>query len=123
VGDFPRRGEIYWVNFDPARGSEQAGKRPAVVVSNDILNQYGSVITVAPITSTVLDRPYPHTVRLPKDSLLGEGTILCNQLRTIAKDRLQGHIGQLSANQLRQLDRAIVVALGLPKAGVEPSQD
>jgi mRNA interferase MazF len=115
VGDFPRRGEIYWVNFDPARGSEQAGKRPAVVVTNDVLNQHSPVVTVAPITSKLPRQRYPHIVRLPANSLLGEGAVLCNQLRTIAKDRLEGSIGALDAEQLAELERAVVVALGLPK--------
>jgi mRNA interferase MazF len=115
VGDFPRRGEIYWVNFNPARGSEQAGKRPAVVVTNDVLNQHSPVVTVAPITSKLPAKRYPHVVRLPARSLLGEGAVLCNQLVTIAKDRLEGNLGALDADQLEELDRAVVVALGLPK--------
>jgi mRNA interferase MazF len=116
VGSFPRRGEIYWVNFDPARGSEQAGKRPAVVVTNDTLNQHSSVVTVAPITSAVPRKSYPHVVLLPVNTVLGrEGAILCNQLRTIAKDRLEGHIGNLAEAHLAELERAIVVALGLPR--------
>lgn len=104
------------MNFDPAQGSEQAGKRPAVVVTNDVLNQHGSVVTVAPITSTKPKREYPHTVRLPPNSVLGESTVLCNQLRTIAKDRLEGHIGSLEESDLAKVERAIVVALGLPRA-------
>jgi mRNA interferase MazF len=121
VDAFPRRGEIYWVNFNPAKGSEQAGKRPAVILSNDTLNQYGSVVTVAPLTSTLPKKPYPHTVRLPAHSLLGEAVILCNQSRTVAKERLEGNIGALSAEQLREVEGAIVVALGLPKARASPA--
>ena len=117
MGSFPRRGEIYWVNFDPARGSEQAGKRPAVVLTNDTLNQHSTVVTVAPITSTIPPKPYPHTVRLSTNRLLGESTILCNQVRTVTKDRLEGHIGVLSADELAAVHRAIDVVFGLPKRG------
>jgi mRNA interferase MazF len=99
----------------PARGSEQAGKRPAVIVTNDVLNQHSSVVTVAPITSKVPAKRYPHVVRLPAKSLLGEGAVLCNQLVTIAKDRLEGNIGALEAEEFAELERAVVVALGLPK--------
>jgi mRNA interferase MazF len=123
VGIFPRRGEIYWINFDPARGSEQAGKRPAVILTSDTLNQYSSVVTVVPITSTIPDKPYPHTVRLSTNSLLGEGTILCNQIRTIAKDRLEGNIGELSVDELAAVYRAIDVAFGLPKRNLNDRTD
>lgn len=49
--DFPQRGEIYWVEFTPARGAEQAGRRPALIVQNDVGNRYAPTTIVAAITS------------------------------------------------------------------------
>lgn len=63
----PRRGEVWMVNFSPSRGSEQRGIRPALVIQNDVGNQYAATTIVAAITSTL--KIYPVTVPLKK----GEG--------------------------------------------------
>jgi mRNA interferase MazF len=111
---FPRRGEIYTVDFSPSRGSEQAGRRPAVVVSNDVGNQYSPVVTVAAITSNVPTKIYRWNVPLSAGQPLPlAGTIYCNQVLTIAKDRLENHRGDLSPTQVAALDQALRVALGL----------
>ena len=60
--DFPVRGEIWLVNWNPARGSEQAGKRPALVIQNDIGNEKAPTIIVAAISSSV--KLYPMNVKL-----------------------------------------------------------
>jgi mRNA interferase MazF len=104
------------VDFNPARGSEQAGHRPALVVSNDIANQHGSVVIVAAITRTIPKKPYPQCVALPgrpQGPLPQPGTILCSQLITIDKTRLGDFRGALSANQVQQVDRALRASLGL----------
>jgi mRNA interferase MazF len=104
------------VDFNPARGSEQAGERPAVVVSNDVNNQNSPVVTVAAITSTIRERPYPNTVVLPAGVLPRPGTILCNQLMTVDKSRLRRCRGEIDASLLAELARALAVALDLPRA-------
>lgn len=60
----PRRGEIYWVNLDPTVGSEIAKTRPALIISNDIGNQYADRVIVAPISSGSVKKVYPFEVRL-----------------------------------------------------------
>ena len=111
---FPRRGEIYDVNFNPARGSEQAGRRPAVIVSNDVSNQYSPVVIVAAITSNIPAKTYAWNVPLPAGQPLPlEGTIYGNQLLTVAKDRLEDHRGDLTAGQMADLGRALRISLGL----------
>jgi len=118
LADFPRRGQIYWVNFDPAKGSEQQGRRPAVVVSNDVANQHGSVVVVAPITSKIKakTKKYPVNVYLPpNDPLPQEGLVLGGQVRTITKERLESYRNDLSSSQLREVERALAAVFGLPK--------
>lgn len=101
------------MDFNPARGSEQAGKRPAVVVSNDVNNQHSPVVIVAAITSKVGKR-YPQNVLLPVGTPLRlESMILGNQLTTIAKDRLEAFRGQLAADQMEELARALRISLSL----------
>lgn len=68
---FPRRGEVYWVNLDPTVGSEIAKTRPAVIISNDVGNQYADRVIVAPISSSGMSRVYPFEVRLNT----GEGSL------------------------------------------------
>jgi len=109
----PRRGEIYWVDFDPARGSEQAGHRPAVVISVDSYNNRMRTVVVAAITSqlkpasrVVVDLPAGRP--LPKAS-----QILVFQVTTIDKSRLEDYAGALSSAQLEKLKDALCLAWGL----------
>ena len=68
-----RRGEIYWVQFDPVKGSEQGGLRPALVVQNDTGNRFSPTTVVAAITRTLPLKPYPFVVILePEESGLPE---------------------------------------------------
>src|SRR5689334_6458085 len=82
---FPRRGEIYWVNFEPAIGEETKKKRPALVVSNNIGNEISKIIIVAPITSKIKS-VYPFEVKVSIDG--AQGKIMLNQCRAIDKSRL-----------------------------------
>jgi mRNA interferase MazF len=119
----PRRGDIYWVDFNPARGSEQAGKRPAVVVSNDINNTNSPVVIVAAITSQLASKEYPMNVRLAEAATaLGRpGEILCGQLTTVAKERLGNHIASLGEADVARLNRALAKSLALPIPASESS--
>jgi mRNA interferase MazF len=111
-----KRGEIYWFNMDPAVGSEIKKLRPALIVSNDINNQYSQLITVLPITSNTRNT-YPFEVfikqgigGLEKDSL-----IKANQIRIIDKARISGSvIGQIfNVGIMQQVGQAIKVHLAL----------
>ncbi|MFL5782444.1 MAG: type II toxin-antitoxin system PemK/MazF family toxin [Thermoleophilaceae bacterium] len=114
---FPRWGEVYHVDFNPARGSEQAGRRPAVVVSNDTNNQRGSVVTVAALTTKQVEERarFPQNVRVPAGELPEESVILSNQLVTIDKTRLIKYWGQIDDPQRRELKVALAIALALPR--------
>ena len=110
----PQRGEIYWVYFSKGRGSEQAGHRPAVIVSNDVINTTSSTVIVAALTKAEQKKSYPQNVYLPAGRPLPDAqTILCGQLVTLSKERLQRHHATLDATQLPELDRALSVGLGL----------
>src|SRR5205823_10592640 len=102
----PRRGEIYWVNFEPARGVEQGGRRPALVVQNDRGNEHSSYTVVATISSAPLPRVYPFTVPLTsgEGNLSRAGHVNCAQLLTIDHSRLEAPIGALSNERMRQVN-------------------
>lgn len=114
----PRRGEIYWVDWDPARGSEQAGLRPALVVSPTARNKIMRTVVVAALTRSVRDDTRngrsPVTVFLPAGQpLRDEGSVLCFQILTASDSRLQEYAGRLTDEQMQAVDRAIAVAFGL----------
>jgi mRNA interferase MazF len=110
-----RRGEIYYVDWSPGRGSEQAGVRPSLVVQNDAGNRASSTTIVAAITSRT-GRPYPFHVQIsPAESgLPRESTILCEQLLTVTTDRLGRYVGMLIPDRMRDVDLALLYSLGLP---------
>lgn len=105
-----RRGDVWWVNFEPAVGGEIRKQRPAVIVSNDAANKYLNRVQVVPVTSSV-DRLYPSeayiTVRGKKRKTMAD------QLTTVSKTRLQSIVGRLSKPDLEAVERALKVQLGL----------
>jgi mRNA interferase MazF len=96
-------GAVVWVNFDPTRGSEQAGHRPAVVVaSNSYLAAIPNVVIVLPVTTR--DRAFPHHIRLDGDTGLSESSFaMTEQPRTIDRARISTRAGQVSPQTLTQL--------------------
>src|SRR3954447_19707944 len=111
----PQRGEIYWVNLDPTIGSEIAKTRPALIISNNIGNQYADRVIVAPISSGSLGKIYPFEVHLNpgEGGLPKESKILLDQIRTLDKSRLGQPIGTLSPERLEEVNRAIRISLAV----------
>jgi mRNA interferase MazF len=109
----PRRGEIYETNFNPARGHEQAGIRPALVVQNDIGNVHSSVTIVAAITSQLPTKRYPQNVQLASGTLPKESVVLCNQLCTVDTARLGRMMGAASPEDMANVDEALRHSLQL----------
>ena len=75
---FPKRGDVFWVCLDPVIGSEINKKRPCLVVSNNLGNEFSSRVVVAPITSSVRE-VYPFEVKITLENR--EGKILLDQIR------------------------------------------
>jgi mRNA interferase MazF len=112
---YPRRGEIYLTALDPALGHEIKKTRPALIIQNDISNQYGSTTIVAAITSRVSTLPYPtEAIIHPGGSGLHlTSTVRLDQLRTVDRQRLLKRLGAVDSDTLRQVDQAIKASLGL----------
>jgi mRNA interferase MazF len=112
--NFPKRGEIYYVNFDPTIGVEIKKTRPALIIQNDIGNMYSQATIVAAITSTQRE-PYPYEVSLKagEGGLSKDSLILLNQMRTIDKRRLKKRVGALSPEKLEKINEALKISLGL----------
>ena len=111
--DFPRRGDVWLVNWNPARGSEQAGYRPALVIQNDIGNEKAPTTIVAAISSSVRVYPMNVLVKPPEGGLDRPSIVKTSQIMTIAKDRLTRRLGHLSSSRMKEVDRAIQLSLNL----------
>jgi len=113
--DFPKRGDIYLVGFDPSLGPEIQKTRPALVIQNDIGNQYSPITIVAAITSKFDLPPYPTEVVMDaSDSGLNQtSAIVLNQIRSVDRQRLIKRIGKASPEAMARVDRAIAISLDL----------
>ena len=103
-----KKGEIWWINFSPTKGSEQSGRRPAVVVSGNLLNTYAPVIYVCPITTKI--KNYKGDVVLSPNSVNGlnePSEVLIMHIRSISKNRFESKIGDLKPEELQELRTGI----------------
>ena len=99
-----KRGEVWWVKFDPAVGGEIQKTRPAIIVSNDIANRFLNRVQVVPLTSQT-DKVYPSETLV---TLNGQDRkALANQLTTASKLRLTSLVGHLSAEDVLKVEEAI----------------
>ncbi|MBA2659926.1 MAG: type II toxin-antitoxin system PemK/MazF family toxin [Nitrosospira sp.] len=107
-----KRGEIWWVEFDPSIGSEICKTRPAVIVSNDAANRNLARVVVVPITSNA-DRQYPGEALVTVSDK--QGKAMADQIMAADKTRLKGQLGILSKIDMLAVENAILVHLGMPK--------
>ena len=109
----PRRGEVWIVNWDPSRGSEQVDRRPALIIQNDIGNEKAPTTIVTAISGTVRVYPMNVEVRPPEGGLQCSSIIKTGQILTISKDRLEKRLGSLSNERMYEVDRALKLSLSL----------
>lgn|SRR3989338_5309132 len=110
-----KRGDVFWVSLDPTKGSEQAGRRPVLVIQNDIGNAVAPTVIIAPLTTKGFVKDFPMNVRVPRGiaGLRQDSTVLLSQIRTIDKLRLEQKIGHLPSTYMEQVNHAISISLGL----------
>jgi len=111
-----KRGDIYWVDWSPGRGSEQTGLRPALVVQSDVANavtRYPVTIVVAVSTKV---KGYPSNVLInptSENGLTAPSEVVTGRLLTVAKERLNDYIGSLSASDMLRVDETLAYMIGL----------
>lgn len=111
-----RRGDVVWINCDPSVGVEPRKTRTCVVVSNDIANRFGQSITIVPTqayTKDRADRIYMADLRKPRSPLREARVANCSMIMTYDRLRIVKREGQVSAEALADIDRALRVHLDL----------
>lgn len=114
-----RRGDVYWADLEPARGSEANKVKPAVIVSNDAANRAADragrgIVTIVPVTSNIARILPFHVLLTAGDSgLSADSKAQVEQVHAVSTDRLRGRIGELPAETLKQLDDTLRLHLAL----------
>lgn len=104
------RGDVWWVNFDPSVDGEIRKRRPAVIISNDAANKHLNRVQVVPLTSKV-DRVYPSEAVVKVRGR--QSKAMADQLTTVSKQRLIDQEGRLSRSDMRKVERAVQIQVGL----------
>ena len=108
-----RRGDVYLADLNPAIGCEQGGIRPVLVLQNDIGNLYSPTTIVAAVTAKQTKKTLPVHMPISAYMLRIDSTMLLEQIRTIDKCRLKGYLGSVSETEMRDIDRALKLSIGL----------
>ena len=111
-----KRGEIYTARLEPVERSEQAGTRPVIIVSRDAINLHSPVVLTVPCTTYKPGkRVFPTQVLIEKSEggLSRDSIAMADQVRVLAKPRLIKLLGNLSATKLKELNRALAIALDI----------
>ncbi len=108
--NFPKRGEIWGINFDPAIGTEIKKTRPAIVVSTDKSNEFLERIQVVPLTSTI-DKIYPSESIVTINGAKSKAT--ADQIATVSKRRVYKKIDTLTTKEMSHIENVLRIQLGL----------
>ncbi|MCD6265988.1 MAG: type II toxin-antitoxin system PemK/MazF family toxin [Deltaproteobacteria bacterium] len=111
-----KRGQVYLLRLDPTEASEQAGTRPAVIVSRNVINQYSPLVVICPMTDAArIPKPYPSDVfvKAPEGGLTKDSIILTLQVRAVAKNRFLRFLGDLKPETMIKIEQALKITLNL----------
>lgn len=109
-----RRGDIYYADLNPAVGSEQGGRRPVIVIQNNLGNKYGPTVIVAVMTLSEKKPQLVTHVVIPKLGRMRENSLaLLEQMRTLDKSRLGEYIGHVEPDTMENIKTAILASLDL----------
>ena len=109
-----KRGQIYYADLSPVKGSEQGGHRPVLIIQNDVGNKYAPTVIVAVITSRHTKAKLPTHIWLNDEcGLSRESMVECEQVRTLDKSRLKDFMGAVSDEVMTEIDKGLKISFGL----------
>ena len=113
-----KRGDIYYADLNPVRGSEQMGRRPVLIVQRDSISQFTRTLVIVPFTASQVDkyRQLPSYVFVPQGvgGLSVDSVALGHQVRTIDRDRLSDYLGALPELYMREVEKRLAFTLHIP---------
>ncbi len=110
-----KRGDVFYADLSPVKGSEQGGVRPVLIIQNDIGNYYSPTVICAAITSQINKAKLPTHIEVSskKYAIEKDSVILLEQVRTIDKARLEEKICRMDDELMRKVDKALLISFGL----------
>ena len=109
-----KRGDIWYAELNPTRGSEQAGVRPVMIVQNDIVNRFTTTVLAIPLTTNLRRAALPSCVRVNagKGGLAADSVLLCHQTRALDRNRLRDRLGEVSEQTLSAVENCLLFTFG-----------
>ena len=106
------RGDIVWADLDPTKGHEQTGKRPVLVISHDVFNEFSGTVIALAMTSQPQNAGFPLTYELSDKSSQTRSWVKISQIRTLSTLRLGRKIGHVSEGQLKTIIQGLYEVVG-----------
>ncbi len=106
------RGDILWADLDPVRGREQSGRRPVLVLSDDVFNERSGTVIAVAVTSQQPAADFPLTVEIASARLPKRSWVKVSQIRTLSTERLGGRLARLSPEEVEQVIAGLNEILG-----------
>lgn len=106
------RGDVVWADLDPVRGREQAGRRPVVVLSEDVFNDRSGTVIALAVTSQEPSAGFPLTLEIESVKLPKRSWVKISQIRTLSTSRLGSRLGRLAPEEVEQVMAGLAEILG-----------
>jgi mRNA interferase MazF len=107
-----RRGEIRWADLDPVRGREQAGRRPVLILSQDVFNERSGTVIAVALTSQPQRAGFPLTLPLSSAELPRQSWVKISQIRTLSTERIGDRLGEVSPEELARIIEGLSEIIG-----------
>jgi mRNA interferase MazF len=106
------RGELRWADLNPVRGKEQAGKRPVLILSQDVFNERSGTVIAVAITSQPQRAGFPLTLELESKGLPKKSWVKISQIRTLAVERIGQRLGRATPEELARVVEGLNEIIG-----------
>ena len=106
------RGDVFWADLEPAKGKEQAGRRPVLVISHEVFNAHSGTVIALAITSQPQKAGFPLTFDLPSDLLPKPSWVKISQIRTLSTERLSHRLARLEESEVNRVIEGLLDIVG-----------